>query len=1511
MENPELYDATWATLAAEDRRRRDFQSTATAELSARVGQIHAQYPFLQPGVKLAAAKANLSDDQIEQIAKGAAPYSVDTRGKAEKKNKGLWGNITGALKGASRYTFAGLNFVPQVAQGAVGQLFDKNKDVDGWFISTDLGSLIKNGDQAGTGFFIGGRAAELQSERARRYRGEINGEAFTIGRGLASTFLKPDTVAYRVMSGAIDAGAAIATPSIPLAGAIGAAARAADEAGTAGTVVSGIANVSRQVGKGSKEISVTKLSAAEREALAVQAGLTGDTVDLEQANRFFKTGFGRRIIKRTAETNDFSETWNLWGRKLDPATVQKLADSKTEAEVMGTLLNVLGTEVTNTAGIAGGRRAYRSLAQRNALVASLPFGKGVSRAYAKMPHHSINLFQAETPRDQILQLDTVDRALKLFKADPLKRTEFINRAGKLLISKNEEEIGKFYDDLAAEARKAMEQNGTHKNIIDAIYKRFTDYKEQTNLFAADTAGNATDYGLFPALHGLPPDANAEIFASGTLASELGNREFFIPDPKQVRRLTNKYNWLWVKKDPNLKNLDKAGQLRLPFYAVEHFQEQIWRKYITATFGNFVRNTIDSQVSIALSGKAGAASPFTHPFQWWSFVKHNTGKGDLLGQDWETLGSSGVLDDALRDYRAATGDIVGSYYKDPIAPQRRAKKLGIFKQYERPMDTVSADVVRAHGDELGKLNADWAVRTMAQGKTVDEVVDLIKSGDKDAVRWFNTMNTSFKNGRPIWNAVDRTTRFASIDLEVPGNLKRLLETNLTRLESVTGNHPELLDIVGLGMLKGAQETVPAKFIRGNLAIGSRVEVTEVRKIGGKNIKNTYLARVEDTVTSASGAVDNVIVSPYAFDGYGDISTKLEDLLGQDRIYFDSKMPRFSVGEIRNPDTPEMARLRSSMDAVLDKFHSYLYTKPISTLERSPAFRSIYYDWVGKLAVSMDEASLNTVIARIEAAQKNPAEYLGKELWDKLKDLQANPSKLYGTLTAEEVSSFASASALDEYKKVFYNAVERRNGTDVMRLASPFAQQWSEFIGRMARFATVPVKGGELGYLPNVKNLRKMQLAWEGGTGADPDGNGRGIIFKDPTSGQWSFSFPLTGSLTKMVTGVNAPIVAPIKGIAMGLDLRPGLGPFATIAMSAITPNSPKFDMVRKLTMPYGEKSISADSFVPTYVQKIYQGVTGKSDGRYFANTYAETMQALAATGKYDLSDPNQRDAMLEDARTKAQFLSVLRGITQFTGPASGNIDVSVPTEVGDVHVSNLAKALQVLRDNNYDTANLRFIEIFGDDAFSYLGNKTVSEVGGLESSTKFGEFERNNTGLFRQYKDIAGYFGPLGTNFDFEVYTRQLQTGSRRRLTAEELLAASERAIGMAFYKDVRDHLGPTYTKEEREYLSTYRKKIEDKYPGFSEVKYNPNDTPNKINKLFEAARRDDLTDNPVASGVRYYEQIRNLAMQEANRRGYKTLDSANLGDLHEYLASYASAITEKYPEFARVYDRLLSLEIDQ
>jgi hypothetical protein len=604
----------------------------------------------------------------------------------------------------------------------------------------------------------------------------------------------------------------------------------------------------------------------------------------------------------------------------------------------------------------------------------------------------------------------------------------------------------------------------------------------------------------------------------------------------------------------------------------------------------------------------------------------------------------------------------------------------------------------------------------------------------------------------------------------------------------------------------------------------------------------------------------------------------------------------------------------MNRLTDYFHGHLYNAPIAKLERSPVFREIYYDWVNKLSASLDKNSIDEIISDITTRSvdsgKRPELLVGKETWAKLQDLQSGKIKSYGTINAAELNAFAAGQAVDDTMKMFYNAVDRRNGVDAMRIISPFAQQWSEFMGRMGRLAFNPVSAGGPSIIPDVNVLRKGQLVAHGVTTADPDQNGRGFVYKDPQSGQWSFTFPLSGHLTKALFGVDMPINASVKGIGQGLDWKPGLGPMATFAVSKILPDSPSTDTIRSILLPFGEKGSLNQSLIPTWITKIIDGMTGNEGSTMFMNTVVETMQALSATGKYNTADSNDRERLMNDAKERARYLSILRGITQFTGPASGSYDPKVQTKGIDVYTSVLAQAFREMQTKDYDTAVINFIDVFGEDAFTYMGNKTKSLYGGLDASKQFGDFERTNKGLFNQFRDVAGFFGPVGTEFDQTVYQRQLAGGKRVKLSPEEMLASAEATIGMAYYRTLRAQFPDSMDAGQRDYMSQYRQALNAKYPGYAQMVYDPNKVPKQIEQLVKASQRPDLDNNNVAMAVRAYAEVRDRLLVEAQNRGFKSLASNNAVDLREYLASYARALTEKYPEFSRVYDRLLSKEVE-
>lgn len=199
-------------------------------------QITSRYPNMSKDLVMAMVQQGLSVntpgigkivsmDGIAQLKNDA--MNVEKIKASVKKDRGILGSIGAAfgnviydpLKGATRAGFALLRspydlattLTRDISTGNAGQFVKDLATLGGK--NTQFGSLIadvaggKPGVDTGSGFFIApeSRVGKDQAKAMGAY-GKINGESFTIGRFAAKSLgANPDTTAYKVMSGLLDA----------------------------------------------------------------------------------------------------------------------------------------------------------------------------------------------------------------------------------------------------------------------------------------------------------------------------------------------------------------------------------------------------------------------------------------------------------------------------------------------------------------------------------------------------------------------------------------------------------------------------------------------------------------------------------------------------------------------------------------------------------------------------------------------------------------------------------------------------------------------------------------------------------------------------------------------------------------------------------------------------------------------------------------------------------------------------------------------------------------------------------------------------------------------------------------------------------------------------------------------------------------------------------------------------------------------------------------------------------
>lgn len=613
------------------------------------------------------------------------------------------------------------------------------------------------------------------------------------------------------------------------------------------------------------------------------------------------------------------------------------------------------------------------------------------------------------------------------------------------------------------------------------------------------------------------------------------------------------------------------------------------------------------------------------------------------------------------------------------------------------------------------------------------------------------------------------------------------------------------------------------------------------------------------------------------------------------------------------------------------------------------------------IMVDRIRRQLDIAKSVFKEKYAERYVGSaDLWRRLKERAAG-GHMDG-LTVEQLDIASKAFALEETKKVFYNAAEKSNLADTLRIAVPFGSAWAEMT--KAYYKQVLTK-------PN--RIKNMEVTVQGFRDMDPDNDGKGFVWRDPVSGEMMFNYPFDSALMPLITAgavgvlgetllrgprggvvgaaagaiggealrrtatsrlgpVEANLAAPLKSLSMSFQVLPGIGPLVQIPLNEMLGNKPGADKLMEIVSPYGAPELGISGFAPAWLRKVYEGFSADpSSDRMYADMRMDAYRALYATGDYDNTNAEDLQRLRDDASSVAASMLAYRGLAQYLGPVRGQVQFNIPTKFdGDItvdgetysidsgYISNvmLSATFRAMQEEDYENAVSDFLRTFGPDMMLYTSGKTKSKVEGLDASAMFGDWERNNREVTERFPTVYGYFGPIGTQFDLQTYLRQIEEGKREKISSpQELQADAEAVVGKALYID-RVRMFPTNpTDDDEDELRLYRDTLEAQLPGFQFAPLNINERPQIIDQLVQAAYDPLLQNNPVAIGARAYLDYRQEAIDEAVRRAGGIETQTPLGpkaneDLRAWLRDIGDRVVAKYPEFERLYTRVFFDEVD-
>lgn len=71
-----------------------------------------------------------------------------------------------------------------------------------------------------------------------------------------------------------------------------------------------------------------------------------------------------------------------------------------------------------------------------------------------------------------------------------------------------------------------------------------------------------------------------------------------------------------------------------------------------------------------------------------------------------------------------------------------------------------------------------------------------------------------------------------------------------------------------------------------------------------------------------------------------------------------------------------------------------------------------------------------------------------------------------------------------------------------------------------------------------------------------------------------------------------------------------------------------------------------------------------------------------------------------------------------------------------------------------------------------------------------------------------------------------------------------------------------------------------------------------------------IPDNPVSQAIEKYMKKRDQALDELAKIGLSFLSGKQAEPFRDYLYGYGEALAETYPDFGRVWEQLISYEVD-
>lgn len=626
--------------------------------------------------------------------------------------------------------------------------------------------------------------------------------------------------------------------------------------------------------------------------------------------------------------------------------------------------------------------------------------------------------------------------------------------------------------------------------------------------------------------------------------------------------------------------------------------------------------------------------------------------------------------------------------------------------------------------------------------------------------------------------------------------------------------------------------------------------------------------------------------------------------------------------------DLAR-RQVADGIFGRAIHTLLGTPSAILSKSPLFRQAYWERIVDNAPFMSAEAQNATLKA--AGEAN----VGGKLIDELIGAVKTGN---GDLSLQQADDIAKGHGLDMVRRTTHEFSQRSQAFDMLRLLTPFGEVWRKTIQRWANIVN-----------ENPQVVRRLQQGLDAARSPDlgafmgnPAGQG---FFHTDANGEEVFSIPGSEWATQALTGVPVPLVGNVKGLSLGTEFFPALGPVASIPVAYTmqklhlqnTDLGP-LGTLGEVLFPYGPpKEISdAWNYAPSWMKNAFgrNRATSPDSVRTFNNSIIDYIRYGVSTGEYDTGTPEGIQHAVEDATDKAHKLSWIRGATQFFVPGAPAPQMLVRDKSGKLlDAALLVQDYKKLQDADPNTAGQKFLDQYGPGIFQSMTSKSYAYVFGIPTSADSAKWVDDHASIKRDLPHIFGYFAPPSdpNQFDYEVYKSQLEPGGgRAALSPEQWSKLGNARLAALQYGHLRDKVdaangGKPADAGQRAWLAMKKQELIDRYPGYADSLYGGSGLPSRPDAKLLALEAEKAANDPTVQstdagkGLSTYLNLQAKVDEQWVAQGFAagSWQMAN-GEwaiqLRTWLRGKGVSIQGQHPQFGPlfedVFDRAMKVDTD-